>query len=113
MFPGVSVVQGSLGAPCLSVLFRVWFCAVPLLEDVQTGNCFWRTVFTELSVQQVDRHGCLQVHPGAMEEEAVGRDAVPAACALLAVPPAVGLAPGSAPHATRQSPQAGIQGQAR
>lgn len=89
------------------------FCAVPLLEDVRTGNCFWCTVFTELSVQQVDRHGCLQVHPGAMEEEAVGRDAVPAARALLAVPPAVGLAPGSAPHATRQSPQAGIQGQAR
>lgn len=96
-------VQRSVRAPCLSVL----------LEDAQPGSCFWRTVLTELSAQQVDRHGCLQVHPGAVEEEAVGRDAVPAARALLAVPPAVGLAPGPAPHAAGQSPQARIQGQAR
>lgn len=113
MFPDVSVVQRSTRAPCLSVLCHVWFGAVPLLEDVQAGNCVWCGVFTELSTQQVDRHGCLQVHPGALEEEAVGRDAVPAACALLAVPAAVRFAPGPAPHAPGQSPQAGVQGQAR
>lgn len=96
----------SSAAPC-----AIWCSAA-------VGRCsdwelFLLQCFTELSVQQVDRHGCLQVHPGAVEEEAVGCDAVPAARALLAVPPAVSPAPRPAPHTPGQSPQAGLQGQAR
>lgn len=58
--------------------------------------------------QQVASHGCLQVHPGAMEEKAVGRDAVPPPRALLAVPPALCPAPRSPAHQARQGSQAGI-----
>ena len=49
----------------------------------------------------MSRDGRLQVHPGAVEEEAVGRDALSAQVALLAVPPALGAAPGPAPHPAR------------
>lgn len=47
-----------------------------------------------------------------MAQEAVRRDALPAACPLLAVPPAVQPPPRSATHQTRQGSPAGIQGQA-
>jgi len=49
----------------------------------------------------VRHHGSVQVHAGAMEEEAVGRDAVSAACAVLAVPAAVLPPQGSETHPTR------------
>ena len=87
---------------------HVWFHALLLLEAVQIWNWICCTFFIDLSIQQVDRHGCLQVHPGAMEEEAIGRDAIPPPCPLLAVSPAVCLAPSSPAHQTRQSSQAGV-----
>ncbi|KAM7327675.1 hypothetical protein ACRRTK_014042 [Alexandromys fortis] len=46
------------------------------------------------SGHQVSQDGRVQVHPGAVAEEAVGRDALPAEGPLLAVPP-------RAPHPTR------------
>ncbi len=50
---------------------------------------------------QVRHHGSVQVHAGALEEEAVGRDEVSAARAVLAVPSAVGTSPGPETHQTR------------
>lgn len=47
-----------------------------------------------------------------MAQEAVRRDALPSACPLLAVPPAVQPPPRSSTHQTRQGSPAGIQGQA-
>jgi hypothetical protein len=58
------------------------------------------------------RHGGVQVRVGAMEEEAVGRDEVRAARALLGVPPAAGHRPPHPPHPPRQGPPPRLQGQA-
>lgn len=49
---------------------------------------------------QVSQDGCIQIHPGAMEEEAVGRDALSPEGPLLAVPPAVCAAQGSPPYSS-------------
>ncbi len=58
-------------------------------------------LLTWLLVLQVRHHGSVQVHAGALEEEAVGRDEVSAARAVLAVPSAVGPSPGPEAHQTR------------
>ena len=47
---------------------------------------------------QVSQDGCIQIHPGAMEEEAVRRDALSSEGPLLAIPPALCAAQGSPPH---------------
>ena len=54
----------------------------------------------------------LQVLGGVVQEEAVRRDALPAACALLGVPPAAQPLPCAAAHTARQGPSPGVQGQA-
>jgi len=55
---------------------------------------------------------CVQVRLGAMEEEAVRRDAVRAARALLGVQAAAGHRPPHKAHPPRQGPPPRLQGQA-
>lgn len=62
---------------------------------------------------QLRHHGCVQVHAGVMEEEAVGCDALSAACPLLAVSPTLRSAPRSQTDQTWQGTEIGLQGQAR
>jgi len=83
-------------------------CGIFLLEAVKFWSRICCPFFTHLLSQQVTKHGCLQVHPGAMEEKAVRCDAFPPSCPLLAVPPAVRFASRSPANQARQSSQAGI-----
>ena len=59
----------------------------------------WRTLAnTRFFSSKVSQNGRLQVHPGAMEEEAVRCDALPSQGALLAVSPALCAPQGPPPH---------------
>lgn len=55
-------------------------------------------VLSSSGSHQVSQDGCIQIHPGAVEEEAVRRDALPSKGPLLAVPPALCAAQGPPPH---------------
>lgn len=101
--------QNSTQAYCLPVVL----CARPHTAPFYGKTCKFSMLIAALFLlisrsQQVASHGCLQVHPGAMEEKAVGRDAVPPPRALLAVPPALCPAPRSPADQARQGSQAGI-----
>lgn len=66
----------------------------------------------DVSPPQISQHGSVQVYAGAVAQEAVRCDALPAPRPLLAVPPTVQPPPRSTTHQARQGPQTGIQGQA-
>ena len=57
--------------------------------------------FNTRFILKVSQDGRVQVHPGAMEEEAVRRHALSPPGALLAVPPALRSPQGPPPHPAR------------
>ena len=50
------------------------------------------------AIHQMSQDGCIQIHPGAMEGEAVRGDAISSEGPLLSIPPALCAAQGSPPH---------------
>ena len=66
---------------------------------LQNNECVGSS-FPSSHSHKVSQDGYLQVHPGAMEEEAVQCDALPSHGALLAVLPALCAPQGSPPYQT-------------
>jgi hypothetical protein len=68
---------------------NLWDTVKPVLKETETQS------FTSGGSHQVGQDGCIQLHPGAVEEEAVGPDVLSAKGVMLAVPPALSAAQGS------------------
>merc|ERR1712146_747651 len=67
---------------------------------------------TRATALNQSQHGCLQISSGDVAQEAVRRDALLAACALLGAAPSPACAPRLAPDAPRQGAPPRLQGQA-